>query len=474
MKTQNAEASTQKPKLEDPMISSSHRLSRIARAHRRSKQAGAAMVEYSLLLFAVMICAAGAIKMIGPAVVCAGISATDDLGAGISGGGGCLGATASSGSSSGAASGGSATSAASTGGGSTGEDSTGGTGGSSSSGDVASAGGDDGTGGFLGGSGSSGSGSSAGGSGSATSGANSGSDDSSANGGVASNSSSGSSGTSGAASFSSQVAGTAPKAIDLTLAKLANDVYGGNGAGGNGKPMVGADGFTPVSAADLAKAGITQSMLSDPNSLFQAQVYTNGKGQYVIAYRGTVGALNGPGWATDAAQATGHATAQYSEAMRLGAAAKAAWGNNVVVTGHSLGGGEAAAVAAGTGLTGVTFNAAGVNDATLARENVNASTARDAAYNGQVRSYEVQGEALSTAQNALSFVAPQALGRPITIQDPNPRLTAVADLNPISATARSVALHGEYLDGMEAKPVIYKGANGQASSYSFSNPNNPS
>ncbi len=440
----------------------------VARAQRRTKQTGAAMVEYSLLLFAVLICAAGAIKMLGPAVFCAGVSATDELG-GSGDSGSCAGATASAGGSA-------ATSEASTSGGSTnpsGSDEGSEGSGGSSSGSVASSSGssgDDGTGGFVGGSGSSAN-SQTGSSGAAGSGSITGASGSGSSTATASNSSN----ASGAPSFSSQVAGTAPKAIDLTLAKLANDVYGGNGAGGNGKPVVGADGFKPVSSADLAKAGITPSMLRDDNSLFRAQVYTNGKGDYVIAYRGTVGSITGPGWQTDVQQAEGHATAQYSEAMRLGAAAKAAWGNNVVVTGHSLGGGEASAVAAGTGLTGVTFNAAGVNDATLNREGVNPAAARNAAYNGEVRSYQVQGEALSTAQNALSFVAPQALGRPITIQDPHPLETAVDHgLGPIASGYRSVQLHGEYLEGMKANPVIYKGASGQPATYSFSNPNNPS
>src|SRR5665213_474840 len=48
------------------------RRSLVARAQRRTKQAGAAMVEYALLLFGILLVAGGSIKSTGPAIACSG------------------------------------------------------------------------------------------------------------------------------------------------------------------------------------------------------------------------------------------------------------------------------------------------------------------------------------------------------------------------------------------------------------------
>ena len=434
----------------------------VARARRRKDQGGAALVEYAVLLFAVLICGAGAVKAIGPSVACAGANATDSLAGGI--GGGCEGATASA-SGSGGASGGSAGASGATAGSSGGGDSTGGgAGGTDESGGAGSGSGsggggyiassssyDDGAGGLMGGSGSSNGYS--GSSGDATNGDGTSGDT-----------------TNGDGSFASEVAGTTPKPIDLTLAKLSSDVYGGSDA----KHQKGADGYKPLTAKQLAAAGITPNMLQDKNSGFVADVYTNGKGDYVVAYRGTMmNATNG--WAADGLQGAGIGTAQYAEGARLGKAAKNAFGNNVVFTGHSLGGGLAASSAAETGLTAVTFNAAGLSDHTLVRDGVNPAAERAQANNGQVRRYEVKGEMLSGAQNAPGSPLPQALGRRIEIQDPNPALTA-ADrkqsslLNPWPVLNRAGELHGDYLQGLRAGPVKYQDANGKTAEYSLTNP----
>ena len=432
------------------------RRSIVARAQRRTDQAGAAMVEYSLLLFAVLICAAGAIKTIGPTVACAGQNATDSLVGGFAGGS-CGGPTAEAG----GASGGGAGDANGGGAGDVvGGGSDDGAGSGSGSGQIASAGGDDGTGGYIGGSGSS----SSSGSGSATSGSGSAS-----GGGSSGSAGSDSSVSSGAASFASQVAGTSPKQIDLTLAKLSADVYGDD----NAKNQQGADGFRPLTSDELAKAGITQSMLRDDISGFVADVYTDGKGDYVVAYRGTA---SRSGMATDIKQGLGFKTAQYSEAERLGKAAKAAYGSNVVLTGHSLGGSEAAAVAAATGLPAVTFNANGVADNTLVAEGVIPADARQQANNGQVRRYQVEGDILTGSQEATKWVSAQPLGRPIVIQDPNPLVTAAHQgFTSFGSTTgiRAGELHeiGSVLGGMENRPVVYGGGGVEPAQYQFQNPN---
>src|SRR3546814_1531109 len=98
---------------------------------------------------------------------------------------------------------------------------------------------------------------------------------------------------------------------------------------------------------------------------FDAAIYQNDQGQYVVAYRGTDnwGVAN-PGDADDnALQGMGFETGQYSDAIALAQRAEQVFGEgNVVVTGHSLGGGLASAAALATGASGVTFNAAGLSN----------------------------------------------------------------------------------------------------------------
>ena len=475
---------------EDPMTKhANERRSLVARAQRRTHQGGAAMVEYSLVLFAVLICGGATIKKVGPSVACAGANATDSLSGGL-GNGGCAGATASS-SASGAGGSGSGGSGGAMTGSSGGDDNSGGNdesagagAGSGGGGDLAfSSSYDDGAGGLIGASGSirmAGGGSSNGSSSnnsenSSTSGSAGGSglfgSGSVGGGGGGGGGGDGSEATgedSYAArgdSFASQVAGTSPQQIDRTLAKLSADVYGDK----NATHQKGADGFKPLTKKQLAAAGITPNMLRDNVDDYVADVYTNGKGDYVVAYRGTM--FDSPGGPiTDVQQGAGLPTGQYVEGARLAQQAKAAFGNNVVFTGHSLGGGLAASSAALTGTTAVTFNAAGVSDNTLMFDGVNPAAERAQANNGQVRSYEVKGELLTGLQNVPGSVMPHELGRKIQIQDPDPGVTAAAakawsPLNPWPLLNREGELHGDYLQGLNAGPVKYRDANGKVQTY---------
>ncbi|MEO7113022.1 MAG: Mbeg1-like protein [Polyangiaceae bacterium] len=450
------------------------RRSLLARAQRRTYQGGAAMVEYSLLLFAVLICGGAAIKKVGPSVVCASANATDSLAGGI-GSGGCAGATASAGGAGGsnAAATGASGSDDGTGNGVAADESGGAGAGTGSGGYIASSSSyDDGVGGFIGGSGSSngslGSGNttefdpgSAPPSSAATSVGGGGGGWGGDEGSATSSSSDNSLATNG---FASQVAGTKPQQSDMTFAKLSGDV--------EAKHQKGADGFLPATKQQLAAAGITPSMLQDKQSGFFAAVYTNGKGDYVVAYRGTQ-FTSLPGPANDVAEGVGFTPRQYRDAQRLAAKAHSAFGDNLVFTGHSLGGGLAASSAAQTGLTAVTFNASGVNDNTLMSDGVNPATARAQANNGQDRNYEVTNEILSGLQDEKGSIMPQSLGRKIQSADPNPALTKfdAAISNPLDAYGPMIKrrgdLHGEFLQSLEAGPVKYQDANGKTAQFSF-------
>lgn len=114
-----------------------------------------------------------------------------------------------------------------------------------------------------------------------------------------------------------------------------------------------------VSIPDLAP-----SMLRDEQSGFDAAIYCNDQGQYVVAFRGT-DQWFGPEGAdikANGGQALGLTTEQYKQAITLAQSAVEAFGKgNVIFTGHSLGGGLASAAMLATGAPGVTFNAAGLS-----------------------------------------------------------------------------------------------------------------
>lgn len=104
-------------------------------------------------------------------------------------------------------------------------------------------------------------------------------------------------------------------------------------------------------------------MLRNGKSGFDAAIYRNDQGQYVVAFRGT-DQWFGPEGADIKAndgQALGLTTEQYQQAILLAKRAVEAFGKgNVIFTGHSLGGGLASAAMLATGAPGVTFNAAGL------------------------------------------------------------------------------------------------------------------
>ncbi len=233
-------------------------------------------------------------------------------------------------------------------------------------------------------------------------------------------------------SFADQVRGQEPLPIDGQFAQLAADVY----HDGNGQPVA---GFTRLDNSQLEAAGINPASLNDPSSGFKAAVYTDGNGHYVVAYKGS---QNGQDWKTNFQQGLGFDTAQYNEAVALAKDAKAAFGDNMVIVGHSLGGGLASTAAAATGTPAVIFNPAGVNDKTLERNHIDPATARAAAENGQIRRYEVNGEILSGLQEHApsKWAMPDALGHKIALPDPHP-LSFWQKLNPKNDIQHSIDLH---------------------------------
>ncbi len=236
-------------------------------------------------------------------------------------------------------------------------------------------------------------------------------------------------------SFADEVRGTAPKDIDITLAHLARDVYTSDDRQRGDTAQ-----FRPLTDEQFRQVGIDPSLRSNNASGFDADIYGDGQGRYVLAFRGTDA---GKDWGTNLGQGLGFETAQYNQAVMLSRQAKVAFGDELVITGHSLGGGLAAVGAAATDTPAVTFNAAGVKDKTLERIGLDASAVKEEATHGQIRRYAVDNEILTGLQErniATRYLMPDAMGHKIELPDPDPQ-GFWQRVNPIQSVKHSVQMH---------------------------------
>lgn len=235
-----------------------------------------------------------------------------------------------------------------------------------------------------------------------------------------------------AASFDAQVRGQDAKAIDLELMEISAAVY---------DPAVQQVGnWSRVSDADLMAAGIDPSLLENPQSGFRAGIYTDGDGNHVLAFAGSNDLKDWTG--ANFRQGLGWQSEQYDEAVQLAQLASAAYGDNLAITGHSLGGGLAATAAMAVDGAAVTFNASGVHDRTIEGMGLDPATAKADAADGQIRRYNVDGEALTKAQQDIWVVnnIPDAPGHEIVLDDPSP-LTGFDRFNPFKIVSHSIAKH---------------------------------
>ena len=170
------------------------------------------------------------------------------------------------------------------------------------------------------------------------------------------------------------------------------------GAVGQGRLLThwrGAAGFNRLSDSALLGFGIDPASLHDVGSGFRAGIYSNDK-QYVLAFAGT---NDWRDWLSNVRQATGYDDVQYNQAVAAAKSAKAAFGDALVIAGHSLGGGLAATAALATGTVAVTFNAAGVSDYTLNRTGIDPAAAKKDAEAGGIRRYSEQYDMLTSTGN---------------------------------------------------------------------------
>jgi len=222
--------------------------------------------------------------------------------------------------------------------------------------------------------------------------------------------------------------GQQPQQGDYTLALLAKDVYSLNGQG--------VEGFNRLSDSALLGAGIDPASLHDAASGFQAGIYSDSQ-QYVLAFAGTNDMRD---WLSNVRQATGYDDVQYNQAVAVAKGAKAAFGDALVIAGHSLGGGLAATAALATGTVAVTFNAAGVSDYTLNRMGIDPTAAKQDAQAGGIRRYSEQYDMLTGTQESTSLI-PDAIGHKITLAN-NDTLSGIDDWRPSKHVDRSLTAHG--------------------------------
>ena len=144
----------------------------------------------------------------------------------------------------------------------------------------------------------------------------------------------------------------------VELARLSGDAYAQYESPRENHPPL---GWTALSDTDLGIAGIDPNLVHEAKAVvYQTPPNWPGGQQTVLAFRGT-NPKDPEDMKTDADQALGKETVQYKAAAQLGTVMSQNFGSDVIVTGHSLGGGKAQAAGISGGLTGMMFNSAGLH-----------------------------------------------------------------------------------------------------------------
>jgi pimeloyl-ACP methyl ester carboxylesterase len=128
----------------------------------------------------------------------------------------------------------------------------------------------------------------------------------------------------------------------------------------------------------------------NPEDGFAAALYYK-NGRYYLAFRGTE--LKLIDWREDIVQALYGASSQYNQAVDLANRVQLALpSQEIILTGHSLGGGLAAAAAYATGLNAITFNAAGLH-----------SNYMQTGINPKITNFAIRGDILTDYINGRSI-----------------------------------------------------------------------
>jgi hypothetical protein len=167
--------------------------------------------------------------------------------------------------------------------------------------------------------------------------------------------------------------------------------------------------FIDSSKLDVPNGWEYETYFQDPkeiSNLDYAIFVNKAKGIRLMSMIGTQNDRGGGDWLDDVKQALGFPTKQYFRAMDLALKEQAIsqkMGYSFMLSGHSLGGGLAAAASAVTGAPALVYNAAGVNPLTLLYAGYGQFVSR---LGSNVTSYSVGGEILTSGQFALSSIIP--------------------------------------------------------------------
>ncbi|MEO8366396.1 MAG: phospholipase, partial [Pseudoxanthomonas sp.] len=223
-------------------------------------------------------------------------------------------------------------------------------------------------------------------------------------------------------SFASDVAGQQPHSVDRELSTLIQDAYAVADA------RRGTPSFEPLLPGTWARldddavraSGLDPKLLHNEKSGLDASLYRDASGAVVLVYAGSDELRD---WKHNLGQGLGLRDAQYEQAILLAGKTREAFGDNVLLTGQSLGGGLAAAASMVNEIPAVTFNAAGVHDRTLQRHGLDADVVKQEAEQGLIRNYHVRNEILTHLQEEsipLKWAMPDAAGHKIELPDPDP------------------------------------------------------
>jgi RHS repeat-associated protein len=193
--------------------------------------------------------------------------------------------------------------------------------------------------------------------------------------------------------------------VDKTAAQNQTIIDGATAALGAYKdhPNSVPAGYHRATAEELAQLGATPKMIQQMQQL-NISVFINGaSGNAIVAFAGTA-SLKDVG--TDAANAFNRTTSQYQGAIEFAREFQHSVAPNIsgsiLLTGHSMGGGEAAAAALATGYSAMTFNASGVSSSIIHANGLDVGAA-----NGLITNYHTSldpvtyGERLTPAGGAL-------------------------------------------------------------------------
>lgn len=183
-------------------------------------------------------------------------------------------------------------------------------------------------------------------------------------------------------------------------ARLSQDIYNDSGA---------PEGFTRITGNDLPP-GLRNATFQSNSGFYSALYRSDIDGSYHLVFRGTqVNTV--ADWLHGNTQNLGFDARQYSEAVNLARQAEAVYGDNLSITGHSLGGGLASAASLASGARADTFDPAGLHQNTFDRYGLDRSQS-----GSLINAYETEGEILTSSQHASHGLLPNEVGNIHTLK----------------------------------------------------------